>query len=413
MTEAEFVAGSALGEYTTILRCGAGAYGQVYLARDGQGRRCAVKVLSPDRRGERELNGLLRFQRVSHPNLLRIHRIGVLSDGRIYYSMDAADNAGIGEETYEPDTLARRLSVYETLPPGELKRIMLELVSGLTELHRAHLIHRDIKPENILFVGGRAVLADAGTVDDAEGASLVGTPEYLPPEVRMGRRDLTAADDCHALGKVLYTALTGESPRKFPSTPHTLESPEQIALFRVAERACTPPGVSVYEFRRLLEHPELLRPQRRARRLLIFGALSGLIAAAVIAAAVIGRKPKHSPVVPETPVATLREASTVPPAPRPAARPPERVDRYAGRPNEERKLNGSIRIRLEGVKMNLQTAERNRRTFLDKGLDIPEQQTRVDELRAERDRLEAMLELPLEEKRRAFAEYEKQKRPSH
>ena len=465
MTEAEFVAGSALGEYTTILRCGAGAYGQVYLARDGQGRRCAVKVLSPDRRGERELNGLLRFQRVSHPNLLRIHRIGVLPDGRVYYSMDAADNAGSGEETYEPDTLARRLSVHGTLPPGELKRIMLELVSGLTELHRAHLIHRDIKPENILFVGGRAVLADAGTVDDAEGASLVGTPEYLPPEVRMGRRDLTAADDCHALGKVLYSALTGESPRKFPSTPHTLESPEQIALFRVAERACTPPGVSVYEFRRLLEHPELLRPRHRAGRLLLAGAALGLIAAAVIAAVGVMRSTSVAPYrhrSPATPAAPHAAESSV--VSRREEMPPptgdvvirkirptrlssaefvakmkadedrmraeikrmqspvvlpvgeERRDQEAGvkrgLQQEERKLNSSIRIRLEGVKMDLQTAERTRRTFLAKGLDIPTQQKQVDELRAERDRLEAMLELPLEEKRRAFAEYEKQKRPS-
>ena len=401
MSDAEFAAGTVLGEYTTIRRCGTGAYGQVYLARDGAGRRCAVKVLSPDRRSERELNGLLRFRQVSHPALLHIHRLGALPDGRIFYSMDAADNAGASEDAYEPDTLARRMRVYGPLPPDELKRIMLELASGLAELHRAHLIHRDIKPENILFIDGRAVLADAGTVDDAEGASLVGTPEYLPPEVRLGKRAPAAEDDCHALGKVLYSALTGEPPRMFPGTPHTLGSPEAIALFRVAVRACTPPGLSVYEFRRLLEHPEMLRPRHRARRILLVGAALGLTAAAFWVV-------RSTSVAPKTNVADSQTAAPATAAP---SRFPERVDRYAGRSKDERKLDGAIRIRLEGVKMNLQTAERNRRAFLDRDLDLPEQQTRVDELRAELERLEKMLKLPLEEKRRAFAEYNEQKRP--
>lgn len=303
MSDAEFAAGTVLGEYTTIQRCGTGAYGQVYLARDGAGRRCAVKVLSPDRRSERELNGLLRFRQVSHPALLRIHRLGALPDGRIFYSMDAADNAGASEDAYEPDTLARRMRVYGTLPPDELKRILLELASGLAELHRAHLIHRDIKPENILFIDGRAVLADAGTVDDAEGASLVGTPEYLPPEVRLGKRAPAAEDDCHALGKVLYSALTGEPPRMFPGTPHTLESPEAIALFRVAERACTPPGLSVYEFRRLLEHPETLRPRHRARRILFVGAAVAVCLAVAAVAVIL------------TPTKRMPETATVDPTP--------------------------------------------------------------------------------------------------
>ena len=316
MSDVEFVTGDTIGEYTVLQLCGAGAYGRVYLVRDASGRRFALKVLSHDRRGERELNGLLRFQRVSHPNLLHIDRLGTLSDGRIYYTMDAADNAADTEDAYEPDTLARRMRGGRVLPALELRRIMLELASGLAELHRAHLIHRDVKPDNILFVGGRAVLADAGAVDDAEGASLIGTPEYLPPEVRMGKRAPSAADDCHALGKVLYCALTGEPPRMFPGTPHTLISSEAVALFRVAERACTPPGLSVYEFRRLLEHPESLRPRHLPRRLLFVGAALCLIAAAGFAALLLFRKPKRPPVTPKTTVSHSQNANpSIPAAP--------------------------------------------------------------------------------------------------
>ena len=149
-------------------------------------------------------------------------------------------------------------------------------------------------------------------------------------------------------------------------------------MFRVAVRACTPPGLSVYEFRRLLEHPEMLRPRHRARRILLVGAALGLTAAAFWVV-------RSTSVAPKTNVADSQTAAPATAAP---SRFPERVDRYAGRSKDERKLDGAIRIRLEGVKMNLQTAERNRRAFLDRDLDLPEQQTRVDELRAELERLE-------------------------
>ena len=124
MTESEFSAGSVIGDFTVLARCGAGAYGQVYLVRDGRGRRLALKVLSSDRRGERELDGLLRFRRVRHPDLLRVGDPGTLPDGRVYYTMDAADNASGTDGAYEPDTLARRMRASGSIPPAELERLV-------------------------------------------------------------------------------------------------------------------------------------------------------------------------------------------------------------------------------------------------------------------------------------------------
>ena len=408
MSESFFHPGEDIGGFTVLHPCGEGAFGQVYLVRDDGGCLRALKVLSADKRGERELDGLLRFQRAAHPNLLHIDRLSSLPDGRVFYTMDAADNAA-AEPDYVPDTLARRLRERGALPPDELKRIMLELVSAVAELHRTHLLHRDIKPENILFVSGRATLADAGAVGEVGGTTFIGTPEYLPPEVCTQKRAFTAADDCYALGMVLYSALTGEAPRKFPSTPCSL-SPEAAALFKTAERACTPPGVSAYRFRELLEHPETSSPHRSRRNAFILAAVAVCLVLAGGTATLTWRNRLRTPAAtpPPTPVAiTAAPQTTEAPAPGPAAAKP--VDRYAGRPKEERQLDSSIRIRLAGAKMNLQTAERDRRNFLAKGLDIPEQQADVDRLRAERDELDAMLKLPLEEKRRAFAEYKKRK----
>ena len=105
----EFGSGDVIGSFTVLSPCGEGAFGQVYLVRDAEGRRFALKLLSPDRRGERELNGVLRFKRVTHPNLLFIDRFSTLPDGRVFYTMALADNAASAPGAYEPDTLARRL----------------------------------------------------------------------------------------------------------------------------------------------------------------------------------------------------------------------------------------------------------------------------------------------------------------
>jgi serine/threonine protein kinase len=318
LNELLFHPGDAIDGFEVLFHCGAGAFGQVYLVRDGSGRQLALKVLSPDRRGERELAGLLRFQRVTHPNLLHIDKISTLPDGRIFYTMDAADNAG-GPPEYAPDTLARRMRKRGSLLPDELKRIMPELAEGLAALHRAHLTHRDIKPENILFLNGRATLADAGAVGEFDGTTLVGTPEYLPPEVCLGKRAFTAADDCRALGLVLYSALTGEAPRKFPSTPRTLASPEEVALFKAAQRACVPPGISAYLFRELLKHPDTAVPRRKWRRI-AFAAAAVILLCMVLAAVVLYKKhpPTPSP-APEKKPTMIAEPPQAPPAPATAA----------------------------------------------------------------------------------------------
>lgn len=329
MSDRRFNPGDRIGDFTVLHPCGAGAFGQVYLVRGDDGATRALKVLSADRRSERELDGLLRFRRVEHPNLLRIDRLSTLPDGTIFYTMDAADNAATSPD-YAPDTLARRMCERAPLPPEELKRIMSELASGLAELHRSHLLHRDIKPENILFVNGRATLADAGAVGEAGGKTLVGTPDYLSPDVCLQKRAFAATDDCYALGKVLYSALTGEAPRKFPSTPHTL-GPEAAALFEAAVRACTPPGVSAYRFRELVEHPE---PPRRKRRIAYASAAVAALCLVLIGVAAALTVRKRTSETPQTTTVTPPPTPKTAPAPEVRKRPAETVATPTPTPEE-------------------------------------------------------------------------------
>ena|GEM_PF-6036783 len=236
----EFHAGNSIAGYTVIGLCGRGAYGEVYRVADSVGAELALKLLPQGKGAERELDALIRFRACRHPNLLTVLHIGELPDGRIFYTMDLADPKK-GSPEYSPDTLAARLTG-EPFPPDEAEGILRELLAGLNELHRARLLHRDIKPANILFIRNRAVLADIGLVTLDTSASLIGTPDYMPAELLKTHRPMTPADDCYALGLVLYCMLTGEPPNSFPSVPKTLHDPSALRLLKIAEKVCTPPG---------------------------------------------------------------------------------------------------------------------------------------------------------------------------
>ncbi|MBQ9501614.1 MAG: hypothetical protein IJU70_05615, partial [Lentisphaeria bacterium] len=53
------------------------------------------------------MEGLIRYRECRHANLIQIHHLDRLPDGRLYYTMDAADDRGT-DGKYTPDTLAAR-----------------------------------------------------------------------------------------------------------------------------------------------------------------------------------------------------------------------------------------------------------------------------------------------------------------
>lgn len=106
-----------------------------------------------------------------------------------------------------------------------LRDLTLQLVNGLTFLHRHGVVHGDIKPGNILLSteagapGFRAVYCDfsasrlVGT--DAVASDAAGTYDYMAPELfslASAEADTTFASDVYALGMTVIHSGLGQSP---------------------------------------------------------------------------------------------------------------------------------------------------------------------------------------------------------
>lgn len=113
------------------------------------------------------------------------------------------------------------------LAENRLKKIMIQLLLGLSKLHEHKIVHRNIKPSNV-FIGaddavklGDYVLKDLldERFHDKDDATY-DDPFYLAPEVFLGTYDLPA--DVWSLGVLLYYLCTKELP--FKGTKMTLKN---------------------------------------------------------------------------------------------------------------------------------------------------------------------------------------------
>ena len=272
-----FSAGSVYHDLTLLQLCGSGAFGEVWLCRDISRKKLAVKIISKGRLGEfwrRELQGVINYRAITEQTsgLLQIYHVGEDEDF-FYYTMEAADS--LSQENYVPDTLSARLAANGPLPPETLQSVLKEIFNGIKVIHQAGFAHRDIKPDNIIFVHGKPRIGDIGLISalSATMSQLAGTLEFLPPELRSSDspdqvdRKSRQGSDLYAFGKVVYCAVTGEEPQKWPAIPCGIPLSLPLKFYlRLSMQLCDRNPA-----RRLHSLDELEHEMREIERKLLFG----------------------------------------------------------------------------------------------------------------------------------------------
>jgi len=209
-----------LGHYKILKKLGSGGMGEVYLAQDQVlGRRVAVKTIRSG--ASQDSVASARFLRearsiaaLNHPNIAVIYEVGWSDDGP-FLVMEYIDGRNL-----------REVLSAGRLPEETVLRYALAMASALEHAHGNGIIHRDIKPANIVITAGDHLkLLDFGLAKVLQGETnedetlsqltqagmIVGTPQYLPPEILTGAQS-GIRGDIYSLGVVLYEMSCGQPP---------------------------------------------------------------------------------------------------------------------------------------------------------------------------------------------------------
>ncbi|HBA85352.1 MAG TPA: hypothetical protein DCZ95_14795 [Verrucomicrobia bacterium] len=278
-----------------------GGMGMVYEARDVQCERIvALKVLLSDERHEDE--NRTRFveearitSKLEHPNIVPIHELGKDVGGNVFYSMKYVKGVTLGDILN--DIRKGKKDVVDQYPMGRLLTIFQKICDAVAFAHANGVVHRDLKPGNIMIGNyGEVLVLDWGLAKvlpqkEAEGpmeanrearsesadgsldiarvnihnaglkavsGTVLGTPGFMAPEQVRNNPEIDERTDIYALGAILYSVLTLNSPIRERSIPELLRMTLQGEI--LPAHLFNQPSVSGGERVRLPHCPDGLVP---------------------------------------------------------------------------------------------------------------------------------------------------------
>lgn len=235
----ELPKGTVVDRFIVHETLGAGGMGVVYSAYDPElGRKVALKLLLPRAggSGDGDRTRLVRegqaLAKLSHPNVVAVHDVGV-HDDRVWIAMEFVAGQTLAAWAKERP---RRWT--------EVLAMLVDVARGIAAAHGAGLVHRDLKPENVMIDREcRVRVMDFGLAHGRSGVSMTevdlastlvsgtntlpeltplglrltaegavqGTPAYMAPEQWQGQAE-AASTDQFGWSVMAWELLYGERP---------------------------------------------------------------------------------------------------------------------------------------------------------------------------------------------------------
>ena len=235
------------GHYEDLGVLGIGGMGEVRRIRDRSlNRTLAMKIIHPTLLSKQSITS--RFieeaqvgAQLQHPNIVPVHQMGRLVDGRLYFTMKEVKGSSFGDAIAEVHAAVENKRWQTSKSGWSLRRLIVafhDVCRAVAYAHSKGVLHRDLKPENIMLGeygevlvvdwGIAKVLGHRDPVLDQEEEEIVsterlqarsnvtrmgavtGTPAYMSPEQARGEiNKLDGRTDIYALGSILYEILTG------------------------------------------------------------------------------------------------------------------------------------------------------------------------------------------------------------
>jgi predicted Ser/Thr protein kinase len=215
--------------YRIVRLLGRGARGVVCQASDQNlHREVAIKLYPALEPGPAAQEAALEAQalaRLRHPNVVGVYDFGDTALTIGDYPPLHVPCFFLSMEHIAGQSLRRWLSVGAP-DRDQVLAAFHQAGAGLAHAHECGVVHRDVKPDNVVIADdARVLVVDFGLARHRSGTQapvsttaialwqppiIVGTPEYMAPEARLGQAD--AGSDQYGFALSLYEALLGALP---------------------------------------------------------------------------------------------------------------------------------------------------------------------------------------------------------
>ena len=235
----------AIGTYEVLAPIGKGGMGSVFKARHrALNQVVAIKIFtshlaSDDEQIKRFDREVKTMAKIDHPGVVRVRAGGVVREkgpflDRPYYVMEYVEGRDLAAWLRE-----------KKRTPAECAAIVARVCETVNHFHSKlpWIIHRDLKPQNVLVTreGDVPKICDFGLakIEDSKltrTGDIMGTPQFMPPEQALGRKNIGPPTDIYSLGAILYFLLVGDPPFNHSQLMTLMSMIERHAPPRVRER---------------------------------------------------------------------------------------------------------------------------------------------------------------------------------